>query len=166
MKIKLEFILSSLEAAKLASSQMLLARVSDKDIHFLAKPGVDLGDLQPATALEKSNIIHEGLRGILFGAALGLLGGLYVIFVPAWLTSSPLWFTHSPWYVILGITTLFGAVATAIGAAMLGVNLFNSDLERHKKAIQQGSVLMIVSVPLYRVQEIRKIMIRSRLQLA
>ena len=166
MKIKLEFMLPSLEAAKLASKEMLLARVPDNHIHFLAAPGADLGDLQHATAIEKTNVIHEGFRGILFGAGLGLLGGLYVLFVPPWLTSSPLWFTHSPWYVILAVTTIFGAVVTAIGAAVLGVNLFNTNLERHKKAIRQGGVLMMVTVPLYRVQEIRKIMIRSRLQIA
>jgi hypothetical protein len=163
MKIKLEFMLPDVDAAELAGDQMLLARVEDKYIHFLAKPGTDLGDLQHATAIEKTNIIHEGERGLLIGAGLGFLAGIYVLTVPAWLTYSPLWFTNSPWYIVLATTTIFGAIFVAIGAAMLGVNLFNSDLAKHKTVIQQGGVLMIVAVPFYRAQEIRKVMVKSRL---
>ncbi len=164
MKIKLEFMLPDLESAELAGDQMLLARVNDKYIHFLAKPDVDLGDLQPATALEKSNVIHEGERGLLIGAGLGFLAGVYVLTVPKWVTYSPVWFTDSPWYVIIFATTIFGAISVAIGAAMLGVNLFNTDLAKYRTALQKGGVLMIVAVPFYRVSEIRKIMIRSKLQ--
>ncbi len=164
MKIKLEFMLPDVKAADKAGDEMLLARIEDKHIHFLAKPGTDLGDLQQATAIEKTNIIHEGERGLLIGAVLGLIGGLYVLAVPRWLTYSPLWFTHSPWYVVLGITIVFGAIAVAVGAAMLGVNIFNTDLAKYKKRIQEGGVLMIVAVPLFRAQEIRKIMKKSSLQ--
>ena len=158
-------MLPDVESAELAGDQMLLARVNDKYIHFLAKHDVDLGDLQPATALEKSNMIHEGERGLLIGAGLGFLAGVYVLAVPKWLTYSPVWFTDSPWYIVLLATTIFGAVAVAIGAAMLGVNLFNTDLAKYRAALHQGGVLMIVAVPFYRVSEIRKIMIRSRLQI-
>lgn len=158
MKIKLEFMLPDVNVADKAGDKMLLARIEDKHIHFLAKPGTDLGNLQPATAIEKTNIIHEGERGLLVGAGLGLLGGMYVLAVPKWFTYSPVWFTNSPWYVVLGTTIACGAISVAIGAALLGVNIFNTDLARYKKRIQDGGVLMIVAVPLFRAHEIRKIM--------
>lgn len=163
MKMKLEFMLPDVHAADLAGDQMLLARIEDKYIHFLAKPGTDLGDMQHATAIEKTNIIHEGERGLLIGAGLGLLGGLYVLTVPTWLTYSPVWFTNSAWYTILAVTTIAGAISVAIGAALLGVNIFNTDLARYKKRIQEGGILMIVTVPIFRAAEIRKIMKNSTL---
>lgn len=163
MKMKLEFMLPNLKAADLAGDKMLLARIEDRYIHFLAESGTDLGDLQPASAIEKTNIIHEGERGVLIGAALGLIGGLYVLTVPTWLTYSPLWFTNSHWYTILAITTVIGAFSVAVGAALLGVNIFNSDLAQYKKHIQEGGVLMIVTVPIFRAAEIRKIMNSSAL---
>ncbi len=164
MKMKLEFMLPDVNAADQACEQMLLARIENKYIHFLAKPGINLGNLQLASAIEKTNIMHEGERGILIGAGLGLLAGLYVLTVPPWLTSSPLWFTNANWFVILATTTVFGAVSVAIGSALLGVNLFNSDLDHFKGRIDKGGVLMIVSVPFYRAKEIRSIMSKPRSQ--
>ena len=164
--MKLEFMLPDIKAANQACEQMLLARIENKNIHFLAKPGTNLGKLQLATAIEKTNIIHEGERGILIGAGLGLLAGLYVLTVPPWLTNSPLWFTNSPWFVILATTAVIGTVSVAIGAALLGVNLFNTDLNRFKSRINRGEILMIVSVPFYRAKEIRNIMNQLRLKIA
>ena len=158
MKMKLKFLLPNIKAANEACEKMLLARIDNNHIHFVAKEGTNLGKLQAATAIEKTNTIYEGCRGILIGAFLGLLGGLYVYIVPAWITYSPLWFTNAPWYVVLGTTSLVGAVSVALGAAMLGVNLFSSDLQSFKGKIEKGAILMIVAVPIERAKEIRGIM--------
>lgn len=158
MKIKLEFLLPNIKAANVACEKMLLARVDNSNIRFLAKKGTDLGDLQEATAIEKTNIIHEAERGVLIGAALGLLGGMYVLTVPAWVTYSPLWFTNSRWYIILAITSAFGAVFVALGYALFGTNFYNTDLDAFKGKIEKGAVLMILTVPIYRAKEIRRIM--------
>jgi hypothetical protein len=158
MKLKLEFLLPDVKSANDACNRLLIARVNDSDIHFIAKPGIDLGKLQVATALEKSNMIHEGERGLLIGAGLGLLAGLYVLKFPPWITKSPLWYTDTHWYVILLIMILAGACSVAFGSALLGVNLFNSDLKRYKRKIDKGEILMIVTVPFYQVSKVRKIM--------
>src|SRR5450830_1377894 len=160
MKLKLEFMLPDVNAANQACDKLLLARVEESHIHFLARSGIDLGKLQIASAMEKTNIIHEGERGILMGAGFGLLVGLYVLKFPPWITTSPLWYTNSHWYVVLAITILAGAISVAIGAALLGVNLFNSDLNRYKDRIDKGEILMIVTVPFYEVNKVRKIMKR------
>jgi hypothetical protein len=158
MKLKLEFLLPDIKAANQVCDRLLLARVGDDQIHFLARSGLDLGKLQAASAFEKSNIIHEGERGVLMGAGLGLLAGLYVLKFPPWLTQSPLWYSNTHWYIILTITIIAGAFSVAIGAALLGVNLFNSDLIRYKTRIDKGEILMIVTVPFYQANKIRKIL--------
>lgn len=158
MKLKLEFLLPDIKSANKACEKMLIARVEEKNIHFLARPNINLGALQAATALEKTNMVHEGERGMLIGAGLGLLAGLYVLNFPPWITKSPLWYTDSHWYIVLPVTVLAGAFSVAFGAALLGVNLFNSDLKGYKTRIDKGEILMIVRVPFYKVNKIRKIM--------
>ncbi len=158
MKLKLEFLLPDIKTANQACDSLLLARVPENRIHFLAKSGIDLGKLQSATALERTNIIHEGEHGLLMGAGLGLLAGLYVLKFPPWLTYSPLWYTNTRWYIVLAITIFAGAFVVAVGAALLGVNLFNSDLKKYKSRIDKGEVLMIVTAPFNKVTKIRNIM--------
>ena len=64
MKIKLEFMLPDVEAAELAGDQMLLARVEDKYIHILAKPGTDLGDFRNKISILKRTLSnHIQIKG-------------------------------------------------------------------------------------------------------
>jgi len=155
--MKLKFLLPNIQAARKANDAMLHARVEAKDVTFLAKPGTDLGGLPEANAMEATNTLNEGLKGVLMGAGIGLLGGLYVLYFPKWFTDSPTWFTNASPFAILVITALMGAVAAAFGAALLGVNVLNSDLRQFKRRMDQGAVLMIVSTPFNRVKEIRNI---------
>jgi hypothetical protein len=158
MRIKLKFMLPNIETAYLARKEVLAASIDDKYIHFLANTKVDLSDLNVASAFESTNSIHEAERGILHGAAFGFFAGLYVLKFPIWMTDSSIWYTNSPWYVILAVTTVFGSVMVAIGAALLGVNLFNTDLKQYKNRIEKGEILMIVAVPIYSVKKIRSLM--------
>lgn len=158
MKRKLAFILPDINAANLAADKMLLARIDDKHIHFLAKSGTDLGLLQPANTVEKTNVLSDAMRGLLIGAFIGLLAGWYVLAFPPWMTESPLWYSSSHWSVILAITMLAGTFAATIGAALIGANLFNADLSRYQDRINQGAILMIVRVPFYKVSKVRRIM--------
>lgn len=157
MNTKLKFLLPNLKAAHQASEALLKARVEDKNVGFLAKPGTDLGELPEANAIEATNTLNEGLKGILMGACIGLLGGLYVLYFPKWFTDSPTWFTNASPASILIITALMGAAAAAFGASLLGINLLNTDLRQFKKRIEHGAVLMIVTVPLKRANEVRQI---------
>lgn len=158
MQRRLEFILPDIGAANQAADKMLLARIDDSHIHFLAKPDTDLGLLKPATTSEKTNLVSDAGRGVYIGAFIGLLGGCYVLLFPPWMTASPLWYTSSHWSVVLAITMLAGVLAATIGAALIGINLFNADLNRFKDRINQGEILMIVRVPFYKVGRVRRIM--------
>ncbi len=155
MKLQLNFLLPDIKAANQAFDALLLARVEDKNICFLAKKTTPLGRLRAASALESTNSINEGGRGILYGALLGLLSGLFVLFFPRWITVSPTWYTASPWWVILLVTTILGAIAVGLGAALLGVNILNNDLKKFKTHIANGAILMMVSTPYRRVKDVR-----------
>ena len=160
MKPKLKFLLPDIKTANQAAESLLLARVDNKNISFLAKPGTDLGQLQAANTLESSNMVNDGQRGILFGAAFGLLVGLYMHYFQPWITDA----MGVHWMTIVVITTILGAVASATGAALFGVNLFNTDLNKYKDKIDGGAILMIVTAPFQRTNEIRKIVSKLHLK--
>jgi len=153
MNLKLNFLLPDIKSANRASESLLLARVDNKNICFLAKPGVDIGELQAASTLESTNLINDGAKGVLFGASIGLLIGLYMHYFQPWITST----MNVHWLTIVAITTVFGAAASTLGAVIFGVNMFNTDLNKYKDKIDKGAILMIVSVPVYRLNEISKI---------
>ena len=160
MKPKLKFLLPDIKTANQAVESLLLARVDNKNISFLAKPGTNLGQLQAVSTIESTNMVNDAERGIMFGAAIGLLIGLYMHYFQPWITSN----MGVHWMLIVGITTIIGAVASAIGAAVFGVNLFNTDLDKYKDKIDNGAVLMIVSAPFQRTNEIRKIVSKLHLK--
>jgi hypothetical protein len=160
MNLKLNFLLPDIKSANRASESLLLAKVDNKNICFLAKPGTDIGDLLPASTFEKTNIINVGVRGIFIGATIGLLIGLYMHYYQPWITSS----MNVSWLTILAITTLFGALVSTIGGVLFGVGIFNTDLDKFKDKIDKGAILMIVSVPIYRSKEVSNIVKNLHLQ--
>ena len=160
MRQQLKYLLPDIKAANRASEALLLARIDNKNICFLAKPGVELGQLQAASPLESTNIINEGERGILIGASIGLVFGLITYFFQPWITAS----MHVNWMVLVGILMVLGAALSAIGAAVFGSNFFNDDLEMYKKRIDEGAILMIVSAPFQRSNEISKIVSKLHLK--
>lgn len=162
MRRKLYFVFPDAKTARHAWKEMLLACVDDRHIHFLVKPGTQLGKLHPANVLERTDTLREGEMGILAGAGLGFLAGLLALLFPP--QYFPMWYTDMHWGWILTITTVFGAIVGAIGMALLGVNLSNSDFDALKDRIEQGEVVMIVAVPLHRVSEIRKLVARLHLE--
>lgn len=157
MSLKLKFVLPNIQTAHQANKAFLQAGFDEKQLSFLAKSGADLGGLPEANAIEATNTLHEGVKGILMGAGLGLLGGLYVLYFPKWFTESPTWFTNASPLIILVSTALMGAIAAAFGAALLGVNLLNTDLKQFKSRIDHGAVLMIVNTSYGRFKEARRI---------
>ncbi len=160
MRPQLKFLLPDIKTANQASEALLLARVDNKNICFLAKPGTDLGQLQAASTLESTNVVNEGEKGILTGATIGLIAGLITHFYFPSIPQS----LHINWMVLVGALMVLGAALSAIGAAVFGVNFFNDDLESYKKRIDEGAILMIVSAPFQRSTEISKIVSKLHLK--
>lgn len=160
MKPKLKFLLPDIQAANKAAESLLLARIDNKNISFLARPGTNLGELQAASTIESTNIINDGARGLLIGATIGLLVGIYISYFHSWITAS----MNLHWVIFAATTTVMGAMASSIGTAFFGANLFNTGLDHFKDRIAEGAILMIVTAPLHRTNEIYNVVNKLHLK--
>jgi len=150
MRRRLYFLLPNVDTARQAANDLLLARVEDRHMHFLAKRGTDLGELHEANYLHKSDLLH--------GAGIGfMLGGLGGMALGAVIMSYPPEGTH-PQLVAFLIATIVGAVLGAWMASMAAAAVPNSRLKQFQDEIASGKVLLMLDVPFGRVEEIQGFM--------
>jgi len=148
MNRRLYFMLPDVKSAHRMMNELLLARVEARHIHFLAKPGISLGDLPIATVSQRTDTLYGGEMGLALGAGMGLLGGVLAVQFPPWHFPVPM-FT-------IAITTVVGALAGAWWTSMVATGIPNSNLKQFDAQFEQGQVLMIVSAPFQRIQEIHE----------
>ncbi|MBL8539794.1 MAG: DUF1269 domain-containing protein [Betaproteobacteria bacterium] len=139
-------LVPDVEVARRVVDDMLLARIDEKHIHVLAKRGTPLEDLPEATMRQKSDFIPAIERGVAQGGVAGLLAGLVGIAL-------------TPGAVVIagGIILASSLAGAGIGAwvgGMIGLNVGNTRLRRFEQAIDQGELLLMVDVPLARVDDI------------
>jgi len=139
-------LVPSVEVARNVVNEMLLARVEEKHLHVLAKRGTPLEDLPEATMIQKSDFIPAVERGLAQGGVVGLLAGLVgVALNPAAMVIAG---------GIILASSLAGAGVGAWLGGMIGLNIGNTRLKRFEQAIENGELLVMVDVPLARVDEI------------
>src|SRR4026207_1070764 len=114
MRRRLYFLLPDVESARRTADDLLLARVEDRNMHFLAKRGTDLAELHEAGYLIKTDFFHGAGVGLGVGALGGPAMGALILFSPIEGTQPhPLSFFAA---VLLG--ALLGAwVASMVGAS-------------------------------------------------
>jgi len=151
MRRRLYFLLPDLESARRTADDLLLARVDDRHMHFLARRGADLGGLHEASYLQKTDLTH----GAGVGFALGGLGG---VLLGAVIAASPPEGAH-PGLVAVPIAAIAGALIGAWIASMAGSAVPNSRLARFQPDIDQGKVLALIDVPYARVDEVRELVL-------
>lgn len=150
MKLRLYFVLPDFVSARRIADDLLLARLQDKHMHFLAKRGTDLGELHEASFLQKSDMAHGASVGLFAGGLMGtLLGVALLIFPPAGVSLQP---------VTILITALLGAVFGVWVSTMVGLQVPNSRLTTFEKAIECGNILLILDLPRRNVEKIRDFM--------
>jgi hypothetical protein len=152
MRRRLFFLLPDVESARQTANDLLLARVEDRHMSFLAKRGTDLGELHEASYLQKTDLVHGAGVGLMIGALGGVLLGLAIVVFPPVEGSSP------PVGVVL-ITTLIGAVLGAFFASMAAAAVPNSRLKPFHEDIARGKVLLMLDVPYDRVEEVRDLVL-------
>ena len=150
MRRRLYFLLPSVESARQTANDLLLARVEDRHMHFLAKRNTNLGELHEASYLQKSDLVH--------GAGIGLaLGGIGGIALGAAIVAYPPEGTQPPLVAVL-IAAIVGAVLGAWMSSMAAAAVPNSRLKRFQDEIANGKVLLMLDVPHGRVENICELM--------
>lgn len=152
MKRRLYFVLPDLLSARQTANDLLLARVDDRAMHFLARRGTDLGDLHEASPVQKSDLVHAAEMGLVCGAVGGLALGLILVFAPPEGLSLQ--------FVTVLVTTLGGAFFGAWVASMVGASIPNSRLREYAADLDAGRILMMLDVPASRVDELRDLVHR------
>jgi hypothetical protein len=151
MRRRLYFILPDVESARRTADDLLLARVEDRHMRFLARRGTELDPLHEAGYLDKTDMVHGAAVGLALGAIIGALVGVMVVAYPPDGTN--------PQLVSVLIGMLIGAPLGAWMASMAGAAVPNSRLRQFQGDIDAGRVLTMVDVPFGRVDEITELVV-------
>ena len=152
MRRRLYFILPDSESARKMLDEMLLARIEIKHMHFLARRGTLPPELPEANVLQKTDIVHGAQLGLVIGGVSGTAGGLLVVLFPPSGMSLQL--------VTVLIAALLGSLFGAWVSSMAASAVPNSRLKAFHPDIEKGKVLMMVDVPMRRLQEISELVAR------
>ena len=153
MRRRLYFMLSDVPSARVLLDALLLARIEERHMHFYAKDGTLPSDMPEASFVQKTDLVHGLESGMVIGAGAGLLGGiLLVLFPPEGLQLQ---------VVAILATAIGGAMFGAWASGMVAAAIPNSRLKAFQAGIDSGQVLLMIDVPLGRVQQIEE-MIEQR----
>jgi uncharacterized membrane protein YeaQ/YmgE (transglycosylase-associated protein family) len=149
MKRRLYFLLPDVQSASRTADDLLLARVEDRHMHFLARRGTDLGELHEASYLIKTDLMRGAGIGLFCGALAGVILGYLIV-------NHPPEGTH-PGLAAAVIAAIIGALLGVWLGSMAATAVPNSRLRQFDGEIQHGKVLLIVDVPYEQVDRIRDI---------
>lgn len=153
MKLRLYVILPDLASATRLADDLLLARIEDRNMHFLARRGTSLGELREASYMMKTDTVHGAFTGMVIGGVLGILVGLLLV-------NFPIAGARLQLVAVLLAAIIGGALGMWI-AGMVGLQVPNSRLKRFEQDIEEGRILLLLDVPAGRYQEVRQIIART-----
>ena len=133
---RLCFLLPDVDTAHGVVDDLRARGIGDADIYVVANDETELGDLPDAGNIEKSDFYPQLARGLATGGTIGVIGGLIAMRVAGAVFGG-------------GAVLLFGLIGAGINAllaAMAGAAFPNSRLTQFEKAIESGSVLVMVNV--------------------
>jgi hypothetical protein len=149
MRLRMYVFLPDVDSARKLADDLLLARIEDRRMHFLARRGTDLGELHQASYLQKTDAVNAAFRGALIGAVMGVLVGTILIYTMRVPVGAAL------------IGALVGAVLGAWVSTMVGLQVGNSSLKDFEKDVADGKILLMLDIPSARYEEIRAIIART-----
>jgi hypothetical protein len=145
--------LPDLASARRLANDLLLARIEDRCMHFLARRGTDLGELREASHLQKTDAMHGAFTGLVLGAVIGIVVGLALVYFPPGRLSVEL--------VAVLIAAVIGGGLGMWIAGMIGLQVPNSRLRHFEGEIAEGKILLMLDVPAGRYVEVRDIIART-----
>jgi hypothetical protein len=149
MRRRIYWLLPDLASARRSMDDLLLARIPESYIHFVAREGSDMTGLHAANVLQTSDVVRAAQAGIVIGGAVGaVLGVLAAIFFPI--------VGDSPQWGMVAVLSIVGAGFGAWASSMIGISTPSDRLKRFEPAIEQGQILLMVDVPRSRVDQIEE----------
>lgn len=152
MRKRMYFLIPDVADAQQTMRDLLVARIEERHIHFVAKSGTDMTGLHEANLLQTSDIIHGAETGLVIGGICGLAVGAIGAFFPI-VGTAPQW-------DLMIITGPLGSLFGAWVSSMIGCSVPNSRLKQFRPAIERGMILLMVDVPTGRVPEIDEMLRR------
>lgn len=148
MRRRLYYLLPDIPAARAMLDELLLARIEERHIHFMAREGALPDDLPGCGFTLKTDFVHGAQVGIVMGAIVGFLVGFALALTEPYGLQVP-----------TGMMLLMAAGGALFGAWASGMNgcaIPNKKLEQYTDRVQQGQVLMMVDVPVRRLRQIEE----------
>ena len=152
MRKRIYWLLPDQSSAVKTMNELLLARISEPHIHFVAREGADMSGLHAANVLQTSDLVEAAQTGLLLGAGLGAALGVVGAYVLAG--------TAPPALIVIALAGI-GAVLGTWSSSMIGSSTPSRRLTRFDKAIEAGQYLLMVDVPRSRVTEIEQLLERT-----
>ena len=152
MRRRMYFILQDSQRTKAVHDELLLALIPETHMHVVANDDVDLTGLPEASLLQKSDLVHAIQLGIPIGGLTGILIGIVAI-VAGWI---------SPGFEaqLILATALTGLFMGTFASTLIAVNVPNTRHLAFEKDLKAGHLLLIVDVPVARVDEIKTMVSR------
>ncbi len=147
MRRRLYFMLPDVPSARAMLDELLLARIEIGHMRFMARDGLP-SDMPDVNFLQKTDLVHGAQLGVVIGAIVGLGAGVFLTLFPV---DGMTLRTAAILLVALG-GAIFGGWASGMNAAAVP----NTRLKQFTPRIEQGQVLLIVDVPVRRVEEIEE----------
>jgi hypothetical protein len=153
MRLRMYLTLPDLASAKQLANDLLLARIEDRHMHFLARRGTDLGELHEASYLQKTDAMHGAFTGLVIGGIVGVVVGVLLVYFPPGGASIQL--------VAVLAAALVGAFLGIWIAGMMGLQVPNTQLKGFEQELRDGKILLMLDVPASRYDEIRRVIERT-----
>jgi hypothetical protein len=152
MRRRIYWLLPGLASARRAMDELLLARIEEGHIHFVAADGTDMSGLHAANVFQTSDLIPAAQSGLVIGGAVGALAGVAAALYPI--------VGDSPQWGVVGVLAIAGGVFGAWASSMLGSSAPNRRLRRFQDDIAQGRILLMVDVPRSRLEDVEDMLER------
>ncbi len=142
---RIYFLAPNIEITHKIVDELHSEGIEDRHIHVLAKRDTPLEGLHEAGINIKTDFLAAAERGLALGGSTGLLVGLIGLrFAGFVIAGGPL----------LGIILASATIASLAGGLM-GMSMGNTRLRQFEAAIENGELLVLVDIPLDRIETIR-----------
>lgn len=153
MRRRIYWLLPDRASARTTMDDLLLARIEQRHIHFVANSDADMSGLHEATVLQTSDLIRSAQIGLIAGGCVGTVAGLIAAIFP--IVGEP------PQWGLVAVLAVLGGAFGAWASSLIGISIPSKRLARFSEALGRGQWLLMVDVPNARLSEIEE-MLRSR----